>query len=234
MTVNAKISGWNEWCRFLICLLLLFFLTGCDAQEKPSGATPQTPPPPKVYEGSIIALGDSLTAGQGVSEEEAYPAVLEEKLQQSGYNWQVINAGISGETSSGALTRIDWIIAQQPDIVVLETGANDGMRGIPIRVIRDNISQAVELLKAANVEVVLAGMQMLQNLGPEYTEQFRAVYPAVAEKQGIILIPFFLEQVAGTPSLNLPDFIHPTPEGHRIVAQTVYPFVVEAIQQRRR
>jgi len=235
MTVNTKkISGWNEWCRLLICLLFLFLLTGCDTQEKFSGATSQTPPPPKVYEGTIIALGDSLTAGQGVSEEEAYPAVLEEKLQQSGYNWQVINAGISGETSSGALTRIDWIIAQHPDIVVLETGANDGMRGIPVRVIRENISQAVELLKAANVEVVLAGMQMLQNLGPEYTEQFRAVYPAVAEKQGIILIPFFLEQVAGTPSLNLPDFIHPTPEGHRIVAQTVYPFVVEAIQQRRR
>jgi acyl-CoA thioesterase-1 len=234
MTLNAKISGWKEWCRLLTYLIFLFFLTGCDAPEKPSGGTSQTPLPPKVYEGTIIALGDSLTAGQGVSEEQAYPAVLEEKLQQSGYNWQVINAGISGETSSGALTRIDWIIAQHPDIVILETGANDGMRGIPIRVIRDNISQAVELLKAANVEVVLAGMQMLQNLGPEYTEQFRAVYPAVAEKQGIILIPFFLEQVAGTPSLNLPDFIHPTPEGHRIVAQTVYPFVVEAIQQRRR
>ena len=174
-----------------------------------------------------------MTAGLGVAEEEAYPAVLERKLQQGGYSWQVINAGISGETSSGALTRIDWIIAQQPDIVILETGANDGMRGIPIRVIRENINQAVQQLKDANIEVVLAGMQMLQNLGPEYTAQFKAVYPAVAEKQGVILIPFFLEQVAGTPSLNLPDFIHPTPEGHRIVAQTVYPFVVKAIQQSR-
>jgi acyl-CoA thioesterase-1 len=149
------------------------------------------------------------------------------------YNWQVINGGISGETSSGALTRINWIIAQKPDIVILETGANDGMRGIPTWVIKDNISQAAKLLKEAGVEVILAGMQMLQNLGPDYTKEFAAVYPAVAQEQKILLIPFFLEQVAGTPSLNLPDFIHPTPEGHRIVAQTVYPYVVKAIQARR-
>jgi acyl-CoA thioesterase-1 len=228
--VNVKISNWKKCCCLLLCLLFISVLSGCEAQEKPSGATPQ--PPARVYEGTIIALGDSLTAGLGVAEEEAYPAVLEAILQQGGYNWQVINAGISGETSSGALTRIEWIIAQKPDIVILETGANDGMRGIPVRVVRENISQAIQLLKAANIEVVLAGMQMLQNLGPEYTKQFKAVYPEVAEKHGVILIPFFLEQVAGTPSLNLPDFIHPTPEGHRIVAQTVYPFVVKAIQQR--
>jgi len=230
--LNTKTSSWKECCRFLFCLLFIFVLSGCETQDKFSGAAPQHPA--RVYEGTIIALGDSLTAGQGVAEEEAYPAVLETKLQQDGYNWQVINAGISGETSSGALTRIEWIIAQKPDIVILETGANDGMRGIPVRVVRENINQAIQLLKAANIEIVLAGMQMLQNLGPEYTKQFKAVYPEIAEKQGVILIPFFLEQVAGTPSLNLPDFIHPTPEGHRIVAQTVYPFVVEAIQQWRK
>lgn len=229
--LHTKTSNWKEWCRFLLWLLFIFVLSGCETQDKFSGAGPQ--PAARVYEGTIIAMGDSLTAGLGVAEEEAYPALLETKLQQSGYNWQVINAGISGETSSGALTRIAWIIAQKPDIVILETGANDGMRGIPVRVVRENISQAVQLLKAANIEVVLAGMQMLQNLGPEYTKQFKAVYPEIAEKQGVILIPFFLEQVAGTPSLNQPDFIHPTPEGHSIVAQTVYPFVVKAIQQRR-
>jgi len=234
MTVKIQKSCWIELCRLIFCLLIVFVLTGCNAQEKSSGATSQSQPPAKVNEGTIIAVGNSLTAGLGVAEEEAYPAVLEQKLQQSGYNWQIINAGISGETSSGTLSRINWIIAQRPDIVILETGANDGMRGIPIRVIRENISQAVQLLKAAEVEVVLAGMQMLQNLGPEYTKQFKDVYPAVAEKQGVILIPFFLEQVAGTPSLNLPDFIHPTPEGHRIVAQTVYPYVLKAIQQSRR
>ena len=224
----------QKLCRLLFCLLFIFVLTGCDRQDKPSVTTSQPVQPTKSYEGIIIALGDSLTAGLGVVEEKAYPSVLQEKLQQSGYNWQVINAGISGETSSGALTRIDWIIAQQPDIVILETGANDGMRGIPTWLIKDNINQAVQRLKEADVEVVLAGMQMLQNLGPDYTKQFRAVYPAVAEEQKIILIPFFLEQVAGTPSLNLPDFIHPTPAGHRIVAQTVYPYVVEAIRESRR
>jgi acyl-CoA thioesterase-1 len=230
MKIRIKKSDGQKLCKLLLCLLIVLVFTGCDLQDRPSGTISQPAQPAKVYDGTIIALGDSLTAGLGVAEEEAYPAVLEEKLQQSGYNWQVINAGISGETSSGTLTRIDWIIAQQPDIVILETGANDGMRGIPTWLIKDNINQAVQLLKEADVEVVLAGMQMLQNLGPDYTKQFGAVYPAVAEEQKIILIPFFLEQVAGTPSLNLPDFIHPTPAGHRIVAQTVYPFVIKAIQ----
>jgi len=231
MKIRIKKSDGQKLCKLLLCLLIVLVFTNCDLQDRPSDTTSLPAQPAKVYDGTIIALGDSLTAGQGVAEEEAYPAVLEEKLQQSGYNWQVINAGISGETSSGALTRIDWIIAQQPDIVILETGANDGMRGIPTWLIKDNINQAVQLLKEADVEVVLAGMQMLQNLGPDYTKQFGAVYPAVAEEQKIILIPFFLEQVAGTPSLNLPDFIHPTPAGHRIVAQTVYPFVIKAIQE---
>ena len=234
MNFHVKKPGARKPYKILFCLLLIFVLSGCDRQDKSAGGIKsQQPQPAKVYEGTIIALGDSLTAGLGVAEEEAYPAVLEEKLQQSGFNWQVINAGISGETSSGALTRIAWIIARQPDIVILETGANDGMRGIPIRVIKENISQAIHLLKEADIEVVLAGMQMLQNLGPDYTKQFAAVYPGVAEAQQVILIPFFLEQVAGTPSLNLPDFIHPTPEGHRIVAQTAYPYVLQAIQQSR-
>jgi acyl-CoA thioesterase-1 len=231
MNIWREISGWKE---LSLLLLLVFFLTGCDRQDSPASSKPQLPQPAKIYDGTIIALGDSLTAGMGVAEEEAYPALLEEKLQQNGYNWQVVNAGISGETSSGALARINWIIAQQPDIVILETGANDGMRGIPTGLIRENISRAVHLLKEAGVEVVLAGMQMLQNLGPVYTKQFAAVYPAVAEEQEVILIPFFLEQVAGDPSLNLEDFIHPTPAGHLIIAQTVFPYVLKAIKARSR
>ena len=219
-------------CRLLLCLLTVLLFSCSDQQKSPADSTSQPPTLPKtVYDGTILALGDSLTAGLGVSEEDAYPAVLEKKLQQNGYNWQVFNGGISGETSSGALSRINWIITQKPDIVILETGANDGMRGIPTRVIKENIRQAMLLLKAAEIEVVLAGMQMLQNLGPVYTEQFATLYPAVAKDQDVILIPFFLEQVAGNPSLNLPDTIHPTPAGYRIVAQTVYPYVVEAIRE---
>jgi acyl-CoA thioesterase-1 len=233
MNICKKICGWEKHSKLLLCLFVVLVLSGCDRQDRPSKTNSKPAQPPKIYEGTIIALGDSLTAGLGVAEEEAYPALLEGKLQQSGHNWQVFNAGISGETSSGALARINWIIAQQPDIVILETGANDGMRGIPPRVIKKNISQAVHLLKESDIEVVLAGMQMLQNLGPGYTKQFAGIYPAIAEEQQVIFIPFFLEQVAGNPSLNLPDAIHPTPAGHRIVMQTVYPFVVKAIQQNR-
>ena len=230
MRINKIKSGWKDCNKLLLCLFLILVLSGCDRQDRTSGTNSQPAQSIKIYAGTIIALGDSLTAGLGVAEKQAYPALLEEKLQQNGYNWQVINAGISGETSSGALSRINWIIAQHPDIVILETGANDGMRGIPPQIIKENINQAVHLLKESGIEVVLAGMQMLQNFGPVYTKQFAGIYPAVAEAQQVIFIPFFLEQVAGNPSLNLPDSIHPTPAGHRIVAQTVYPFVVKATQ----
>jgi len=234
MTISEKQSRYRMLMRLLLCLFMLFLYACGDstADRSASSTPPATSPAIKGYDGTIIALGDSLTAGLGVAQDKAYPALLQEKLQVSGLNWQVINAGISGETSSGALSRIDWIVAQNPDIVILETGANDGMRGIPPSVIKKNISQAVRFLQQADVEVVLAGMQMLQNLGPAYTKQFAAIYPAVAEEQEVILIPFFLEQVAGNAALNLTDTIHPNPAGHRIVANTVYPFVLKAIQQR--
>lgn len=225
-----KEAHFNKPCRLLLCLLFILVLAGCQRHESPAGTSSQPASPPKVYQGTIIAVGDSLTAGLGVNEDEAYPAVLEKKLQEDGFDWQVINAGISGETSSGVLSRINWIIAQHPDIVILETGANDGLRGVPTMTIKKDISQAVQLLKEANVEVVLAGMQMLQNYGPAYTDLFASVYPAVAKEQGVILIPFFLEGVAGDPSLNQRDGIHPNPEGQRIVAGTIFPYVVRAIK----
>src|SRR5210317_2094417 len=156
MKVRITKSAGKNLCKLLLCLLFIYVLAGCDRQDKPSSNNPQPVEPARIYEGTIIALGDSLTAGLGVAPKEAYPALLEEKLQQNGYNWQVINGGISGETSSGALSRINWIIARKPDIVILETGANDGMRGIPPDVIRKNISRSVELLQEAGVEVVLA------------------------------------------------------------------------------
>lgn len=226
---------WNKVLpigRILSCLVIIFLVLSCDQQKNTTADTTAAAPlSQKNYDGTIIALGNSLTAGLGVAESEAYPAQLEKKLQQNGYNWQVINAGISGETSSGALARINWIIAQQPDMVILETGANDGMRGIPTDLIEKNLNRMVEQLKEAGIEVVLAGMQMLQNLGPDYTRKFSAVYPSVAQKQNILLVPFFLEQVAGNPGLNLPDTIHPTPAGHAIVAQNVYPYVEKAIRK---
>jgi acyl-CoA thioesterase-1 len=186
------------------------------------------------YEGTIVAVGDSLTAGQGVEEEFAYPALLERKLASRGFGYMVINAGISGETSSGTLARLNWIMTLKPDIVILETGANDGLRGIDPALTRKNIQEVVRLLQERNVTIVLAGMQMVQNLGREYTDAFRRVYPDAARKFRILLIPFFLEGVAGEPALNQADGIHPTAQGYKVVAETVYPYVVKAIQQLRK
>jgi acyl-CoA thioesterase-1 len=181
--------------------------------------------------GTIVAVGDSLTAGYGVSEENAYPARLEKKLREAGYTWRVVNAGVSGETSSGALSRMAWILKTKPDIVILETGANDGLRGIDPRVTRKNIDEAVRVLKEKNVTVVLAGMRMTTNLGKSYTDAFYANYRAVAEKHGLILIPFFLEGVAGEPSLAQKDGLHPTAEGYRIITERVFPYVLQAISK---
>lgn len=215
---------------FLCCIFLLH-LPGCNRQEEQplSGQVGSVPE----YDGTIIAVGDSLTAGLGLSMDEAWPDLLQDKLHERGYNWQVLNAGISGETSSGALSRIKWIISRKPDIVILETGANDGLRGIPPAVIRENIDKAVQLLTEGNVTVVLAGMQMVRNLGAEYTGSFAAIYPDIAEKHRVLLIPFMLRDVAGVPALNQTDTIHPNAEGHRTITETVYPFVVQAIEENR-
>ena len=210
---------------FLTSLLLL----SCDSQE----LTPPVKEKIQVrqYAGTIIAVGDSLTAGLGVAENDAWPALMENKLHQDGYNWQVINGGISGETSSGTLSRIRWILAQKPEIVVLETGANDGLRGISPPVIRKNISKAVQMLQDGNVTVVLAGMQIVQNLGADYAKEFAEIYPAVAGELKCAFVPFILEGVAGEPSLSQADALHPNEKGYVIIAETVYPFVLQAVQQ---
>ena len=184
-------------------------------------------------EGVIVAMGNSLTAGYGISESEAYPALLQKQLAADGYAYRVVNAGISGETSSGALSRVQWILTLKPDIVILETGANDGFRGIDPALVEKNIDETVRILHESGATVVLAGMQIVRNLGKEYTDAFNAIYPQVAHKHGVILIPFFLEGVAGEPELNQADTIHPTARGYEIITQTVYPYVVKAIEKRK-
>jgi len=197
-----------------------------------NGSPPQRQSAP--YEGTIVAVGNSLTAGLGVAEQFAYPALLERKLAAGGFRYRVVNAGISGETSSGTLSRIHWILTTKPDIVILETGANDGLRGIDPSLIRQNIQEIVRALKKANVAIILAGMRMVQNLGHEYTEAFQSIYPEVAKQFGIPLIPFFLAGVAGRSALNQADGIHPTAEGYKMVVETVYPYAVAAILERRK
>lgn len=224
-TKNNIVHHSLTFFSWLLCGVLLL---GCDQQQTQQKAEERVVT--ASYKGTIIAVGDSLTAGLGVMEDEAWPALLEKKLQNNGNHWQVINAGISGETSSGALSRIKWILAQKPDVVILETGANDGFRGIPPPVIRKNISKAVHMLQEGNVTVVLAGMQIVQNLGADYTGAFADIYPSVARERDCLLIPFFLQQVAGDAAFNQADTIHPNEKGHIIIAETVYPFVLQALQ----
>ncbi len=182
-------------------------------------------------EGVIVAMGDSLTEGYGVMEEEAYPALLQEMLLKNGYKFKVVNAGISGETSSGALSRVRWMLRLKPDIVILETGANDGLLGIDPAVTEKNIAQILTVLKKENITVVLAGMKMVPNMGKTYTDAFAKIYPALAEKFHVALIPFFLEGVAADPSLNNGDGIHPNAAGYRVLVGNIYPYVTSAIDK---
>jgi acyl-CoA thioesterase-1 len=183
--------------------------------------------------GTIVAMGDSLTEGLGVPEDLAYPARLEEALRSRGLLYNVVNAGISGETSSGARSRLEWVLTMEPDIIILETGANDGMRGLSPRLIKENIQHMIEAFIARDIVVLLVGMKIMPNLGPEYAAAFADIYTSMADEYNIIFMPFMLEGVAGVPLLNQPDGIHPTAEGYRIVAQKMLPYVLNAIDQRK-
>ena len=205
-------------------LFLVLFIPGCGNES-----TPPSDPKAPDYEGTIVAVGDSLTEGLGVAEELAYPALLEKKLQSGGYHYRVINAGVSGETSSGTLARINWILKLKPDIVILVIGANDGFRGIDPELIKTNILTIVRALKEKKVIVLLGGMQMGQNLGKEYITAFEKIYPLVAREENVGLVPFFLTGVAANPKLNQADGIHPTAEGYRVAVNYIFPYVIEAI-----
>jgi acyl-CoA thioesterase-1 len=211
----------------IVLILIVGILTGCE--RTPTEAAAPMAPSGDESRGVIVCMGDSLTAGYRVDESEAYPALLAAMLARDGLPYEVVNAGVSGETSSGALARLDWVLTLAPDIVILETGANDGLRGVDPALTRRNIDAMVTRLKSEGVVVVLAGMEMVRNLGPVFTEAFRAIYPDIAASHGLIRMPFFLEGVAGNPRLNQPDGIHPTAEGYRIVAANLYPYVRQAI-----
>jgi len=182
--------------------------------------------------GIIVAMGDSLTAGYGVAIEESYPALLEKKLRAASHPYQVINAGVSGETSSGALSRLEWVLTMKPDIVILETGANDGLRGIDPQVAEDNIRKMLTTLKEREITVVLAGMRMVRNLGPGYVARFNEIYPKLAGESDVIFMPFFLEGVAMVRQFNQEDGVHPNPAGYGKIVENLFPYVVRAIEKR--
>ena len=173
---------------------------------------------------TIIFLGTSLTAGFGIDPENAYPAVVQHLLDSAGYRFRVVNAGVSGETSAGTVRRIDWILRSPPAVLVIETGANDGLRGQDPDSLRQNLGTIVERTRMASpgTRIVLAGMEALPNMGAEYTRQFHAVYPLVARQYGLPLIPFLLAGVGGVDSLNQGDGIHPNERGAVLVAANVW------------
>jgi acyl-CoA thioesterase-1 len=172
----------------------------------------------------ILFAGTSLTAGRGLDPDSAYPQQLQRKIDSAGLKWEVVNAGESGETSASLLRRLDWLMRAPFDILVIETGANDGLRGIPVTTMRDNIQQILERVRAARPEarIVLVQMEALPNLGRAYTQGFREVFPELARKHNVTLLPFLLENVAGVRELNQGDGIHPNEDGERIVTENVW------------
>ena len=172
----------------------------------------------------ILFFGDSLTAGYKLDTQEAFPALIQDKIDSLQLNYKVINSGVSGETSSGGLNRISWVLNQKIDVFVLELGANDGLRGIPLKETKKNLQAIIDLVKSKNEDckIILAGMQLPPNMGTEYITEFRKIFPDLAAKNTTALIPFLLENVAGIPDLNLEDGIHPNVEGQKIVRDNVW------------
>jgi acyl-CoA thioesterase-1 len=173
---------------------------------------------------NVVVLGDSIAAGFGVEPEEAYPALIQEKIESAGLNFKVTNAGLSGDTSAGGLRRIDWLLRQKIDVLVLELGGNDGLRGIAPETTSTNLQGIIDKVRASNpdTKILIAGMEMPGSMGHDYTTQFRKVFAGLAEKNKVALLPFLLEGVGGKPELNQPDRIHPTAQGHKIVAENVW------------
>lgn len=209
----------------------LFFLIACGEKNAEKSTDGAKPSPEATEETTAIAsnkvivfFGDSLTAGYQLDPEEAFPALIQEIIDSLQLGYTVVNAGLSGETTTSGRNRISWILNQKADVFVLELGANDGLRGIPLAETRENLQAMIDTVKSKNPEtsIILAGMQIPPNLGQEYTTEFKQIFTDLAIENNISLIPFLLEGVAGIPELNLDDGIHPTPEGHKIVADNVW------------
>ena len=170
----------------------------------------------------MVIVGDSITEGYGIKRELAYPQLLQQKLDKEKLGWRVINSGISGSTSASAVSRIAWHLKQRPDLIVLALGGNDGLRGSDVKAMEENLNKAVESAKRTGVKIVLAGIKVPPNYGAAYTSAFEAVFPRVAQKNGVPFIPYLLDHVGGDKNLNLDDGIHPNEKGHAIIAETVF------------
>ena len=210
--------------------LVLAALAGCGRDPEP----PASPPLPPVAEGGrgrVVFVGTSLTAGLGLDPSEAYPNLLQRKIDSAGLPFEAVNAGVSGETSAGARRRIDWVLREPASVLVIETGANDMLRGLDTDSLEANIQAIIDRARRQEPppRILLLGMRGLPNYGLQYVRRFNAVYPDLAKRNGIALVPFLLDGVAGVDSLNQADMMHPTAAGQRRVAETVWPVVLKTL-----
>lgn len=203
----AKVSATGRGLGLLLLIFSLALNTGSAAERK-----------------TIFIVGDSIAAGHGVELEEAFPALLQQRINEKQLPYEIVNAGLSGDTTAGGVRRLPWLLRRPMDVLVLELGGNDGLRGITPKETKANLEKMIDLAREKNpaVQIIVAGMQMPQNMGEDYTREYREVFPAVAKEKQAKLIPFLLESVGGKAELNLPDRIHPNPEGHKIIAETVW------------
>ncbi|MBS9524302.1 arylesterase [Litoribacter alkaliphilus] len=214
-----------------ILLIYLFTIPGCGPQEQQSQqgevTTSAVERTIKEERKTILFFGNSLTAGYGIDEDEAFPGLIQNKIDSLDLPYKVINGGLSGETSASGINRLEWFLEEEPSIFVLELGGNDGLRGIAVEETRKNLETMIEMVrkKYPDTRILLAGMQIPPNMGREYAANFELMYKEIAVEKNVKLIPFLLEGVGGVRGLNLPDGIHPTEEGHRIVAETVWEYL---------
>jgi acyl-CoA thioesterase I len=207
------------------------FGVGSEPATTAARATASADPTAPVVRPRIVALGDSLTVGLGLLETESYPSLLQKRLDEEGYAFEMVNAGVSGDTSAGGLRRLDWALEGDVRILLVALGSNDGLRGLSIAEMKQNLTTIIARARAKNIVVVLAGMEAPPNYGPEYVQSFRMAFREVASKERVLLIPFLLDKVAGQSALNQADGIHPNAEGARIIAETVWPVLRSLLDQ---
>ncbi len=223
----------------LLALLLSAAVLGaCDPDASDFTARPASAAAPAAAASTatepaerVIFLGDSLTAGPGLVEEETYPALIANRLHDQGYDVDVVNAGVSGDTTAGGLARLDWLLDQKPAVLVVGLGANDGLRGLPLDRAEENLRTIVGRARDAGARVLLLGMKIPPSQGLDYAERFEEMYPRIADDLNVPLVPFLLDGVAARPSLNMPDRIHPNALGHRQLAANVYPYLEDILDQ---
>ena len=220
----------------LLLFICCFGIISCSSEKKENASSEiqETDSPAiKSDQKIILFFGNSLTAGYGIDEDDAFAGLTQQRVDSLGLDYKVINGGLSGETTAGGLSRLDWFLEEQPDIFVLELGGNDGLRGIALSETKSNLLAMIDKVrtKFPETKIILAGMQIPPNMGQEYSNEFKEIYPAVAEEKNVTLIPFLLENVGGIPELNLPDGIHPTEEGHKIVFETIWPYIDKYIEK---